>query len=161
MHCHLIVSRKDQANKKKLSPLTNHKETKNGVVKGGFDRVNLLQQAEQGFDKLFDYDRQQSESFDYYNTMKNGSIANQVKIQEGMIVKIEIQQVNNQCVETMIESSIKTLQQSDNNQFNIKMPDLGLSSVLGLFTPKSNNSNEEQQSSMKRRKKKLKRGFKR
>ena len=30
MHCHLIVSRKDQANKKKLSPLTNHKSTKNG-----------------------------------------------------------------------------------------------------------------------------------
>lgn len=159
MHCHLIVSRKDQANKKKLSPLTNHKETKNGVVKGGFDRVNLLQQAEQGFDKLFDYDRQQSESFDYYNTMKNGSIANQFKIQEGQIVKIEIQQVNNQCVETMIVSSIKTLQQSDNNQFNIKMPDLGLSSVLGLFTPESNNSNEEQQISMKRRKK-LKRRFK-
>ena len=31
MHCHLIVSRKDQANKKKLSPLTNHKNTKNGA----------------------------------------------------------------------------------------------------------------------------------
>jgi len=28
MHCHLIVNRKDQANKKKLSPLTNHKNTK-------------------------------------------------------------------------------------------------------------------------------------
>ena len=28
IHCHLIVSRKDQANKKKLSPLTNHKNTK-------------------------------------------------------------------------------------------------------------------------------------
>ncbi|KAA6314213.1 hypothetical protein EZS27_035136 [termite gut metagenome] len=26
MHCHLIVSRKNQSNKKKLSPLTNHKE---------------------------------------------------------------------------------------------------------------------------------------
>ena len=25
MHCHLIVSRKEQAGKKKLSPLTNHK----------------------------------------------------------------------------------------------------------------------------------------
>ena len=45
MHCHLIVSRKDQTNKKKLSPLTNHKNTKNGVIKGGFDRVNLFQQA--------------------------------------------------------------------------------------------------------------------
>ena len=39
MYCHLIVSRKDQANKKKLSPLTNHKNTKNGIIKGGFDRV--------------------------------------------------------------------------------------------------------------------------
>ena len=39
MHCHLIVSRKDQANKKKLSPLTNHKNTKKETVAGGFDRV--------------------------------------------------------------------------------------------------------------------------
>lgn len=81
MHCHLIVSRKDQSGKKKLSPLTNHKNTKNGAIKGGFDRVNLFQQAEQGFDKLFNYDRQQSESFDYHNTMKNGSISEQLEIQ--------------------------------------------------------------------------------
>ncbi|MDC2008959.1 DUF5712 family protein [Bacteroides thetaiotaomicron] len=81
MHCHLIVSRKDQANKKKLSPLTNHKNTKNGVIKGGFDRVNLFQQAEQDFDKLFGYARQQSESFDYHNTMKNGSISEQLELQ--------------------------------------------------------------------------------
>ena len=82
MHCHLIVSRKDQTNKKKLSPLTNHKNTKNGVIKGGFDRVNLFQQAEQGFDKLFGYNRQLSESFDYHNTMKNGSVSEQIELQE-------------------------------------------------------------------------------
>ena len=58
IHCHLIVSRKDQANKKKLSPLTNHKNTNKGIIKGGFDRVKLFQQAEQGFDKLFNYQRQ-------------------------------------------------------------------------------------------------------
>lgn len=81
MHCHLIVSRKDQAGKKKLSPLTNHKNTKNGIITGGFDRVNLFQQAEQGFDKLFEYDRQQSESFDYHNTMKNGYISEQLELQ--------------------------------------------------------------------------------
>ena len=81
MHCHLIASRKDQTNKKKLSPLTNHKNTKNGVIKGGFDRVNLFRQAEQGFDKLFGYDRQLSESFDYHNTMKNGSISEQLELQ--------------------------------------------------------------------------------
>lgn len=81
MHCHLIISRKDQANKKKLSPLTNHKNTKNGIIKGGFDRVNLFQQAEQGFDKLFSYNRQLSESSNYYKTMKNGSITERLKLQ--------------------------------------------------------------------------------
>lgn len=98
MHCHLIVSRKDQANKKKLSPLTNHKNTKNGVIKGGFDRVNLFQQVEQGFDKLFDYQRQPIESFDYYNTMKNDAIIEQIKLQEDEIQfnerKAEIKQKN-------------------------------------------------------------------
>ena len=82
MHCHLIVSRKDQTGKKKLSPLTNHKNTKNGVIKGGFDRVNLFRQAEQGFDKLFSYNRQLSESFEYSNTMKNGSIDDKLRMQE-------------------------------------------------------------------------------
>ena len=82
IHCHLIVSRKDQVNKKKLSPLTNHKNTKNGIIKGGFDRVNLFQQAEQGFDKLFGYNRQPKESFTYRNTMTNGSISEQFKLQE-------------------------------------------------------------------------------
>lgn len=82
MHCHLIVSRKDQSNKKKISPLTNHKNTKNGIIKGGFGRVNLFQQAEQGFDKLFSYNRQQTESFNYHSTMKNTSVAYQLKLQE-------------------------------------------------------------------------------
>lgn len=50
VHCHIIVSRKDQANTIKLSPLTNHQNTKKGIIKGGFDRTNLFQQAEQGFD---------------------------------------------------------------------------------------------------------------
>ncbi|MDD4437682.1 MAG: DUF5712 family protein [Tissierellia bacterium] len=84
MHCHIIVSRKDQANKIKLSPLTNHRNTKKGVIKGGFDRVNLFQQAEQGFDRLFDYNRPLDESFEYYNTMKNGRIEEQIKMQERM-----------------------------------------------------------------------------
>ena len=82
MHCHLIVSRKDQTGKKKLSPLTNHKNTKNGVVKGGFDRVNLFLQVELGFDWLFSYNRQQTESFNHRNVMKNNSISEQLKLQE-------------------------------------------------------------------------------
>jgi len=92
MHCHLIVSRKDQSNKKKLSPLTNHKNTKKGTVKGGFDRKNLFQQGEQGFDRLFGYDRQLTESFEYYNTMKNGTLSDQLNMQEWQIKeKVRIQ----------------------------------------------------------------------
>ena len=75
MHCHLVVSRKDQANKKKLSPLTNHKNTKNGIIKGGFDRVNLFKQVEQGFDK----------QFDSANTIKNGSISQQLELQNQIL----------------------------------------------------------------------------
>jgi hypothetical protein len=80
MHCHLIVSRKDQFNKKKLSPLTNHRNTKEGVITGGFDRKNPFQQTEQGFDRFFGYQRQLTESFEYYNTMKNGNISDQLKL---------------------------------------------------------------------------------
>ena len=80
MHCHLVVSRKDQTNKKKLSPLTNHKNTK-------------------GFDKLFGYDRQQTESFDYQNVMKNCSISEQLNLQKQDIQsderKIEVDQNSN------------------------------------------------------------------
>lgn len=85
MHCHLIVSRKDQSNKIKLSPLTNHKNTTKGTVQGGFNRKNLFQQAEQGFDKLFNYNRPTNESFEYYNTMKNGSISEQISMLEKML----------------------------------------------------------------------------
>lgn len=99
MHCHLVVSRKDQTNKKKLSPLTNHKNTKIGIIKGGFDRVNLFQQAELGFDKLFGYDRQQTESFDYQNVIKNCSISEQLNLQKQDIQsderKIEVDQNSN------------------------------------------------------------------
>lgn len=82
MHCHIIVSRKDQANKIKLSPLTNHRNTNKGAIKGGFNRTYLFQQAEEGFDELFNYERPIDESFEYYNTMKNGSFIEQIKMED-------------------------------------------------------------------------------
>lgn len=132
MHCHLIVSRKDQSNKKKLSPLTNHKNTKNGIVKGGFDRMNLFQQAEQGFDKLFGYDRQQTESFDYQNVMKNGSISEQFELQEQEIQsserKAEINQDSNQ--ENLFSINLEN-KEASNQAFNTNPH---------IFTPQENNT---------------------
>jgi hypothetical protein len=148
MHCHLIVSRKDQANKKKLSPLTNHKNTKKGAIKGGFDRSNLFKQAEQGFDKLFNYNRPLSESFEYYNTMKNGSITEQLKMQEKTINQPQDNQQN-------IVSSERKKEQAV-SQGN----DLGLSSALSI-TPISSENNEEQPIKRPKKKKIPKRGFRR
>ena len=158
MHCHLIASRKDQSNKKKLSPLTNHKNTTKGTVKGGFDRKNLFQQAEQGFDRLFGYKRELTESFEYYNTIKNGSIPEQLKMQERQINETEVQPANQVNVGTAIQMDIPMLQQLDNKQ-PIKVPDLGISSVLGLLAPDVNK--EEEQTPVKRKKKKPKRGLRR
>ena len=152
IHCHLIVSRKDQVNKKKLSPLTNHKNTKNGIIKGGFDRVNLFRQLEQGFDKLFNYNRQPKESFTYRNTMTNGSISEQFKLQEldsqSCERKIAISQDSNQ--ENLFSVNLENKEASNQkdsqvyNTFNI----FGLAGTYSSFS-------EEQ--ILKRPKKKKKR----
>lgn len=70
------------------------------TVTGGFDRINLFQQIEQGFDGLFNYNRQQTESFDYHNTMKNRYVSKQLKLQEQEFQsserKAEVNQNSNQ-----------------------------------------------------------------
>ena len=134
MHCHLIVSRKDQTNKKKLSPLTNHKNTKNGIIKGGFDRVNLFQQIEQGFDKLFSYNRQKIEAFDYQNTMKNNPIYEKLKLQEQKLEpnerKTEIKQNSN--LEDNTNTNISTKLET---KIPITLQNSPISSSLISFTP--------------------------
>ena len=163
MHCHLIVSRKDQTSKKKLSPLTNHKNTKNGVVKGGFDRVNLFQQAEQGFDKLFGYDRQQSESFDYYNTMKNGFISEQLELQEQDFTgenKKEILQSSEK--ENMISCNIDS--KVDNKHSYNQQNNIGSDSLLSIFSLEDGNNYDAtlaEELQAQKRKKKKKKGIRR
>lgn len=160
MHCHLIVSRKDQTNKKKLSPLTNHKNTQKGMITGGFDRVNLFQQAEQGFDKLFGYDRQLSESFEYANTMKNGSISEQLELQEQNFSgekKKEIYQSSEK--ENMISCNLDGKQENKSayNQQN----NSGSDSLLSIFSLGDNNNYEATQAEDLQAQKRKKKGIKR
>lgn len=159
MHCHLIISRKDQANKKKLSPLTNHKNTKKGTVTGGFDRINLFQQMEQGFDKLFGYDRRQSESFDYHNTMKNGSISQKIELQNQTFTdekKKDIFQSTEK--ENMISCNLdsKVDKKHSYNQQN----NSGSDSLLSIFSLGGGNNNDatlaEELQAQKHKKKKKK-----
>lgn len=44
--------------------------------------MSLFQRAEQGFDKLFGYNRKQTETFDYCNKMKNTSIFSRFRLQQ-------------------------------------------------------------------------------
>ena len=163
MHCHLIVSRKDQANKKKLSPLTNHKNTKNGVIKGGFDRVNLFRQAEQGFDKLFGYDRQLSESFDYHNTMKNGSISEQLELQNQNFTgekKKGIFQSSKK--ENMISCNLDS--KADNKQSYNQQNNSGGDSLLSIFSLGDGNNYDAtlaEELQAQKHKKKKKKGIRR
>ncbi len=163
MHCHLIVSRKDQANKKKLSPLTNHKNTKNGVITGGFDRVNLFQQAEQGFDKLFSYNRQQTESFDYHNTMKNGSIPEQLATQEQQFTgekKKEIFQSSEKENKISCNLDSKTDNKQSYNQQNNNSGD-SLLSIFSLGDSNNYDATQAEESQAKKLKKKKKKGIRR
>ena len=164
MHCHLIVSRKDQSNKKKLSPLTNHKNTKKGTVTGGFDRVNLFQRAEQGFDKLFGYDRQLSESFEYSNTMKNGSIDDKLKMQEQELQEPK-QYFTDEKKKEVLQSSEKenviscNLDSKQENKHAYNQPNNnGCDSLLSIFSLGDGNNYDatlaEELQTQKRKKKK-------
>ena len=163
MHCHLIVSRKDQSNKKKLSPLTNHKDTKKGTVTGGFDRVNLFQQTEQGFDKLFGYNRLQSESFHCHNTIRNGSISEQFELQEQKFTgekKKEIFQSSEK--ENMISCNLDSKQEnkhSQNQQSNSSSD--SLLSIFSLGDGSNYDVTQAEDLQTQKRKKKKKKGIRR
>jgi hypothetical protein len=87
-HVHVIVSRTenlaryaerkqagelDRKNPYHLSPLTNHKNTERGVVKGGFERKQYSERVEQAFDQKFAYERPLTETFQYAHTMQHGT----------------------------------------------------------------------------------------
>lgn len=152
MHCRLIVSRKDQTNKKKLSPLTNYKNTQNGIIKGGFNRVNLFKQAEQGFDKLFNYNRQLSETFEYRNTMRNGTVFKYIKIQKQPIAdeKKDLS-TNRYAYKEKNTTKYKRHSISNNNSSS--------SSAMSILSLNQNNESDEQIPIKKKRISKPKRRF--
>jgi hypothetical protein len=84
MHVQIIVSRKDRSNSIKLSPLNNSKGTnaEHSQKVGQFDRVAFKQVTESLFDRMFGYDREIKESFNYANTLKHGSFEQKQEVKE-------------------------------------------------------------------------------
>lgn len=70
LHVHIIVSRKTFDGRLKISPQTNHRNTKSGAVKGGFVRTDFYKNAERAFDQKFLYLRKKEEQFDYKKQYK-------------------------------------------------------------------------------------------
>ncbi len=146
MHCHLIVSRKDQSNKVKISPLTNHRNTKKGAIKGGFDRKTLFENAEKGFDRLFGYNRQLPETFEYCNTMKNGSMQDKLRMQ--------VRKLNTELKTADDSTSVRQqVNKSTNQSFSLDTT----GSLLSVFSPGDNADFENEQLLRKFRKKKKQR----
>ena len=81
-HIHGIISRNSKGRggkKRKLSPLTTHRNTESGPVRGGFDRSVFFRSCEHLFDKLFKYERDVAESYDYCNAMAHGTAEEKAK----------------------------------------------------------------------------------
>lgn len=111
-HIHIIVSRKDKTQKLKLSPLTNHRTTKKGVVKGGFERTELFRSAEKVFDIMFEHQRLKTETFDYYNSQSKGEklIPEQLAFAREMeFITANLYMANFQLMEKNRDRSIKEI----------------------------------------------------
>ena len=91
-HIHGVVSRRAKGNGPKLSPMTNHRNTENGAVKGGFDRKHFFKKCERLFDKLFNYERQVAETFDYCNAQAHGTPEQKAE-QTGLLAKEQQEQI--------------------------------------------------------------------
>lgn len=168
MHCHLLVSRKDQSNKVKISPLTNHRNTKKGVIAGGFDRAALFENVEKGFDKLFGYHRQLSEKFEYCNTMKNRPVMDKLRTQERELNTHEIFFVGEmkKIVDVKTDKNIKTIldtsiqQQTSltvNQSIHQQTDKSNLSSLLSILPSVTEIKPTDKQQLLKHKKKKKRR----
>lgn len=102
-HVHIIVSRKDQSQRLKLTPTTNEKNTvrkiKDNTYRVGFDRKAFINQNEKDFDKMFNYKRQELEKFENQNILKNGK----PKEIEELNKKIEREAIRNKVKENQLE----------------------------------------------------------
>lgn len=172
MHCHLIVSRKDQSNKVKISPLTNHSNTKKGIITGGFDRTTLFDNVEKGFDNLFGYNRQLSETFEYCNTMKNGTITDKLRMQERELNAPEISFAGekkkivdiqtDENVKAQTNKNLKTfsdtsIQQQISTTAQQQTSETGLSSLFSILPSASDINPTDEQPPLKPKKKKKRR----
>lgn len=135
-HIHFIVGRKTRDGKHKISPTTNNRKE--------FDRKELINNTEKSFDKFSDYNRPLDQSFEYANTMKNGTHEEKSQFLEEDSKKEVLQEIDQaasrdlqQHIEKPIEKEIeqsrkeeKEIEPAEKEKENDKNKNFGLG--LGL-----------------------------
>lgn len=87
-HIHIILGHKTQGipgKELKISPISNHRDTELGPIKGGFDRKSFIVKCEKRFDILTGYERKVADTFEYVSTMKRGSVEQKAEQAEKLV----------------------------------------------------------------------------
>jgi hypothetical protein len=85
-HIHFIVGRKTRDGRSKISPTTRNRKE--------FDRTNLIKNVEKNFDKFAGYQREKEQTFEYANTMKNGTYEEKSQFLESNSKKEVLQEID-------------------------------------------------------------------
>lgn len=146
-HIHVIISRRDIEQRFKLSPETNHINSKQGVIRGGFNRNDFRKQSEILFDQMTGYNRRNEDTFDFQNSRKKRE-----KIEKRNLSKTKKPQENN-----LNSLSIQTTEEKQvpKNE-EVKKPDL---SILFQIPEIQTHFEYETEEYLKKRRKKI--GFER
>ncbi len=160
MHIQIIVSRKDIANKVKLSPMNTSRgrNQQHSEKLGQFDRVSFKESGELLFDRMFNYDRQLKDSMNYALTMKNGNAEQKRAIHlleqlESKLTDIERQNVPD------IAKDIYQNNNTDLAQLTDTIGDAAVSTLGALFSsdPLGDEYTEDQVPPFKKKKKRKRR----
>ena len=123
-HIHFIIGRKSADGKKKLSPASNHRNTRKGPVTGGFDRDRFKNNCENIFDKQFLYNRGVQESYYSLKVRKNGTLeekqkfADKIRLNETKVIEFLNQKYLKR--EELISEFIDRLNENPGNNKLIK-----------------------------------------
>ena len=118
-HIHFIIGRKSADGKRKLSPQSNHRNTKKGPVTGGFDRDRFKNNCELIFDAQFWYNRSLQESYGALKIRKNGTFDEKQKFAEKL-------KLNDDKISKFLKESLQEKQNSISNfidHLNINLTD--------------------------------------
>ena len=110
-HLHAIISRNSKGiggKVMKISPMTPHRNTENGPVKGGFDKKLFFERCEKLFDQLFHFERKVAESFAYRNAQKHGTP--EEKAEQAKALATEKKPLISEAIKTGLENRRKTVQ---------------------------------------------------